>query len=263
MKTIAGQVSVAMERKMIEENLKQRTLELEASNKELESFSYSVSHDLRAPLRSLDGFSQAILEDYADSLDDQGKEWLDNIRASSQKMARLIDDILALSRVVRAELQIQPVNLSDLATSVARELQSAQPERQMDFIITPGLESYGDVNLLRIALTNLLDNAAKFTSKCQQARIEFGITDLEGQKYYFIKDNGAGFDMAYSAKLFKAFQRLHAPEDFPGTGIGLATVERIVQRHGGKILAQAGPGKGATFYFTLNQELNNFEQQKV
>jgi light-regulated signal transduction histidine kinase (bacteriophytochrome) len=251
MKTVAGQVSVAMERQRTEEALKQRTLELEASNKELESFSYTVSHDLRAPLRTMDGFSQAVLEDYADKLDEDGKKWLRGIRGASQRMAQLIDDILGLSRVVRAGLRLQKINLSEIAKSAAAELQASQPERRVEFRIAEGLEAHGDPNLLRVALNNLLGNAFKFTSRCPQAVIEFGSIERDGERYYFVKDNGAGFDMTYSDKLFKAFQRLHAASEFPGTGIGLATVQRIVQRHGGSVYAEGKPGQGAAFYFSL------------
>jgi PAS domain S-box-containing protein len=246
------------ELKKAEEALKKRTQELENFNRELESFSYTVSHDLRAPLRSMDGFSQALLEDYAGKLDKQGKEWLTKIRASSQNMAQLIDDILGLSRMVRAELRIQRVNLSDLAESVAGEIRATHPERPVDFKIMPGLESYGDINLLRIALTYLLDNAFKFTARCRNAKIEFGIKLIDGNRFYFVKDNGAGFEMSYADKLFKAFQRLHNSEEFPGTGIGLATVQRIIHRHGGKIMAEGQVGKGATFYFSLSEEINNY-----
>jgi light-regulated signal transduction histidine kinase (bacteriophytochrome) len=240
------------ERKLAEEALKQRTLELEASNKELEAFSYTVSHDLRAPLRSMDGYSQALLEEYAGQLDQQGRKWLKRIRASSQMMAQLIDDILGLSRVVRAELQIQTVNLSEIAGSVIKELQAACPERQVEFVITPDIKTQGDLNLLRILMSNLLGNAFKFTSRCSGARIEFGAAEIDNRLYYFVRDNGAGFDMKYADKLFKPFQRLHSVEEFPGTGIGLATVQRIILRHGGEIKAESRPGRGATFYFSLN-----------
>jgi K+-sensing histidine kinase KdpD len=244
-------------RKTAENELKQSNLQLETANRELESFSYSVSHDLRAPLRSLDGFSQAMLEDYGEKLDDQAKEWLNIIRKSSLKMAELIDDILGLSRVVRTELRVQKVDLSELAMTLVKDLQASQPDRIIDFKIAANIKSDGDANLLRIVLNNLLENAVKFTAKCKYSVIEFGTTEIDGQKYYFIKDNGAGFDMAYADKLFKAFQRLHSAGEYPGTGIGLATVQRIVQRHGGRIMATGEVGKGATFYFSLNQESNN------
>ena len=235
----------------LEERVRQRTAQLEAANRELEAFSYSVSHDLRAPLRTIDGFSQAVLEDYQDKLDIRGRTWLENIRSSSQKMAELIDDLLSLSRVVRADLQLQKVNLSTLAASVVDELRASGVGRKSQVLIAAQMEVLGDSNLLRIALTNLFDNAFKFTAKVETPRIEFGPAEMDGQKYYVIKDNGAGFDMAYSNKLFQPFQRLHRAESYPGTGIGLVTVQRIIARHGGKVLAKGQVDKGAEFYFSL------------
>jgi signal transduction histidine kinase len=231
--------------------LKHQNTLLEATNKELESFSYSVSHDLRAPLRAIDGFSQAILEDYADKLDDQGKDHLQRVRAASQRMGHLIDDMLNLSRIGRMELTRQRVNLSDIATEIAAELRESAPDRSVEIIIAPNLFAEVDPRLLRIMLTNLLGNAWKFTAKREGARIEFGAsTDVLSQAY-FIRDNGAGFDMTYANKLFGAFQRLHSTTDFPGTGIGLAIVQRIISRHGGQIWAEAKINDGATFYFVL------------
>jgi light-regulated signal transduction histidine kinase (bacteriophytochrome) len=231
--------------------LQQRTLELEASNKELESFSYSVSHDLRAPLRSMDGFSLALMEDYGDKLDSQAREYLRYIRSSSQLMGQLIDDILNLSRITRAEIHLDKVDLSGLANEAAQELRSLQPERKVNFVIAPGVEAYGDRSLLKVVFQNLLGNAFKFTSKQAVATIEFGTTTRNGETVYVVRDNGVGFDMAYAHKLFKPFQRLHRPDEFPGTGIGLASVLRIVSRLGGRVWAEATPGKGAAFYFTL------------
>jgi K+-sensing histidine kinase KdpD len=242
------------ERKKTEEELKQRTMDLETSNRELEAFSYSVSHDLRAPLRSMDGFSQAVLEDYADKLDEQGKDYLNRIRESSQMMAQLIDDILGLSRVVRAELWLTKVNLSDMADAIAQDLKRLEPQRQVEFNIQPGVEAVGDSNLLHSVLENLLNNAFKFSAGRQIARIGFGVEEKNGAKAYFVQDNGAGFDMKYADKLFQPFQRLHSNSEFPGTGIGLATVQRVIRRHGGKIWAEGEVGKGATFHFTLAQE---------
>ncbi len=233
--------------------LQQRTLELEASNKELESFSYSVSHDLRAPLRSMDGFSLALMEDYGDKLDTTAKEYLQFIRSSSQLMGQLIDDILNLSRIIRAEIHLDKVDLSELANEVANELKRIQPERRVDFVITSGLEGYGDRNLLKLVFQNLLGNAFKFTGKQPEAKIEFGMTDCNGEAAYFVRDNGVGFDMTYASKLFKPFQRLHRQEEFSGTGIGLASVQRIIGRFGGKVWAEGNLGKGAVFYFTLRQ----------
>ena len=239
------------ERKKAEEDLKRINLELESSNKELESFAYTISHDLRAPLRSLDGFSSAIMEDYADKLDDRGREYLQNIQSSSRLMATLIDDLLNLSRIIRAELDLQEVSLSEIAEEAVAELRRSGPGRQVEFKITPGLEVYGDKRLLKVALNNLLDNAFKFTGKTPDAVIEFGVTDREGRKAYFVRDNGVGFNMEYANKLFKPFQRLHSTEEFPGNGIGLVSVQRIITRHGGRVWAEAELGKGATFYFTL------------
>ena len=241
------------ERKRAEEDLQRYARELENANKELESFSYSVSHDLRAPLRRLDGFSDALLEDYSQKLDEQGKKWLQNIRSSSQHMARLIDDILGLSRVIRTELNITRVNLSEMAHSEAFRLQASEPARKVEFVIEPGLEAEADRDLLELVIQNLLGNAFKFTSKVRSALIEFGFVRQNGAEAFFVRDNGAGFDMKYVEKLFKPFQRLHRDNEYPGTGIGLATVERIVQRHGGKVWAEGKLNRGATFYFTIGQ----------
>jgi light-regulated signal transduction histidine kinase (bacteriophytochrome) len=225
--------------------------ELEQANKELEAFSYSVSHDLRAPLRSIDGFSQALLEDYEDKLEAEGKDYLRRVRAASQRMSQLIDDMLNLSRITRAEMRSENVNLSALAEAIAAEIQEAQPERQVEFVIGKDISAQGDPHLLRVVLENLLSNAWRFTSKHPRARIEFGATQQEGKPVYFMRDDGAGFDMAYVDKLFVPFQRLHTETEFPGTGIGMATVQRIIRRHGGSIWAKGEVEKGATFYFTL------------
>ncbi len=240
--------------------LQQRTLQLEAanrnleaSNKELESFSYSVSHDLRAPLRTMDGFSLALVEDYGDKLDSQAKGYLQYIRSSSQLMGQLIDDILNLSRITRAEIHLNRVDLSDLAREVVEELKRVQPERKVDFVITPEIKAYGDRGLLKLVFENLLGNAFKFTSKQPVARIEFGFTNCGDEPAYFVRDNGIGFDMTYAHKLFKPFQRLHRPEEFSGTGIGLASVQRIITRLGGRVWAEGEVGKGAIFYFTLRR----------
>ena len=239
------------DRKKLEEDLKRKTAELEALNKELESFSYSVSHDLRAPLRSIDGFSQALLEDYAENLDAEGKDYLQRVRTATQRMAEIIDALLELSRVIRSEIRLEQVDLSEMAQKIVTELQERQPERQVDFIITPGLIVNGDSRLLQLVLENLLGNAWKFTGKQSHTKIEFGVTEPEGERVYFVRDNGAGFDKAYADKLFSAFRRLHSPNEFSGIGIGLATVKRIIHRHGGRVWAEGEVGKGATFYFTL------------
>lgn len=236
----------------LEQRVIERTAQLEAANRELEAFSYSVSHDLRAPLRSIDGFSQVLVERYGESLDNQGQHYLQRIRAGSQRMGELIDDLLSLSRVTRSEMQYQTVNLSAIATQIALELQTRYPERQVEIAIAPALKVQGDPRLLSIVLENLLNNAWKYTSYCAVAKIEFGAElQAEGKLAYFVRDNGAGFDMAYAGKLFGAFQRLHTDAEFPGTGIGLATVQRIVHRHGGTVWAQAAIAQGATFFFML------------
>ncbi len=235
----------------LEQRVAERTIQLEAANRELEAFSYSVSHDLRAPLRGIDGFSQALLEDYADTLDDQGRDYLRRVRSATQRMAGLIDDLLNLSRITRSELRREEVDLSAQAHSVVEQLRQAQPERQVEFHIADGLTAQGDSRLLRIALENLIGNAWKFTGKTADAMIEFGLTRDGDEDIYFVRDNGAGFDMAYAGKLFGAFQRLHDVREFEGTGIGLATVQRIIRRHGGRVWAEGEPGRGATFHFTL------------
>lgn len=236
---------------LLEERVQRRTAALDASNKELEAFCYSVSHDLRSPLRSIDGFSQALLEDLDGRLDDSCVEHLRRIRAASQRMGTLIDDLLNLSRITRTELTHKPVDLSALARTVVDDLAIAQPNRRVAIVIAEGLEALGDPRLLRQVLDNLIGNAWKFTSKQPAARVEFGALEKEGETIYFVKDNGAGFDPAYTERLFGVFQRLHAMNEFPGTGVGLAIVDRIVRRHGGRVWADATIGRGATFYFTL------------
>lgn len=233
----------------------QRALQLETTVRELEAFSYSVSHDLRSPLRSIDGFSQALLEDYADRLPQDGQAYLMRVRAAAQRMGQLIDDLLSLSRVTRAPMQPSFVNLSALAQGVVNNLKLTQPERQVTVLIAADLSTSGDPQLLRIVLENLIGNAWKFTSKRPDAYIEVGARDEpEGEpegRIFFVSDNGAGFDMSFAPKLFGAFQRLHSADEFPGTGVGLATVQRIIRRHGGNIWAESSPGKGATFFFTV------------
>ncbi len=237
----------------LEDKVRARTIELEAANKDLESFSYSVSHDLRAPLRGIDGYSQILLDDYADKLDAEGVNYLTRIRIGAQRMAQLIDDILELSRVTRCKLVSESLNLSAMAQEVAERLKKNYNNRDIDLHIEENVTAQGDRHLVEVALENLFDNAWKYTSKTSHAHIEFGRRASGSQTVYYLSDNGAGFDMKYSNKLFRAFQRLHAVEDFPGTGIGLASVYRVIDRHGGRVWVEAEEGKGATFYFTLSQ----------
>ena len=239
------------ERRQTEEALRGAKENAESLNAELEAFCHSVSHDLRAPLRSIDGFSRILLEDYADKLDSTGQEYLRRACAGSQRMSDLIDDLLRLSRITRAEISRQPVDLSAVAQEITAELQATQPDRAVEWKITGGLAVEGDARLLRMALEHLLGNAWKFSAGRNPATIELGVSDQDGERVYFVRDNGTGFDMAYADKLFGAFQRLHAAEEFEGTGIGLATVQRILRRHGGRVWAEGAVDQGATVYFTL------------
>ncbi|MBP7634371.1 HAMP domain-containing protein [Candidatus Ozemobacteraceae bacterium] len=238
----------------LEQRVRERTVQLESSNQELEAFAYSVSHDLRAPLRGIDGWSLALLEDYTDKLDEKGKQYLSRVRSETQRMGQLIDELLQLSRVNRSPFQPQDVNLTEMAQTIASRLRESNAGRNLDFSIEPGLVVRGDSALLEIALNNLMDNAVKFTGPCSEARIEFARVVIDGKPAFSVRDNGVGFDMAYYSKLFGAFQRLHKASEFPGTGIGLATVARIIHRHGGSIWASSEPGKGATFQFTLEEK---------
>jgi signal transduction histidine kinase len=236
---------------LLNAELEARAVELSAVNRELEAFSYSVSHDLRSPLRSIDGFGQALLEDCAASLPAEGQEHVRRMRAASQRMGRLIDDLLQLSRVTRTEMRREVVDLSAAAREIAAELARADPGRRIACDVEDGLVAEGDPGLLRVVLQNLLSNAWKFTSRHDGARIAVGRTTRDGRTAFFVRDDGAGFDMAYAGKLFGAFQRLHGTTEFPGTGIGLATVQRVVRRHGGEIWAEGAVEGGATFTFTL------------
>lgn len=253
------------ERRRAEVALRESQAQLVAANKELEAFAYSVSHDLRAPLRGIDGWSLALLEDYGEELDEAARQYLDRVRSEAQRMGRLIDDLLQLSRITRAEMHRSPVDLSTLAHTVVTRLREMEPERRVEVVIQPGLTASGDAALLEIVLTNLLGNALKFSSHRAEARVEFGCLPHasppspsrrgEGGEVYFVRDNGAGFDMAYAAKLFGAFQRMHKASEFPGTGIGLAIVQRIIHRHSGRVWVEAEVGRGAIFYFTLEEGL--------
>jgi len=243
--------SLQESRDQLEQRVRERTAALDASNRELEAFCYSVSHDLRSPLRAIDGFSQALLEDMEGRLDDNAARHLERIRAATQRMAALIDDLLSLSRITRTDLAVRRVDLTAMARGVCEELAAAQPGRTVTTAVEEGLEAMADPRLMRQVLENLLGNAWKFTSKQPAAHIEFGARAGREGRVYMVKDNGAGFDPAYADRLFGVFQRLHAMTDFPGTGVGLAIVDRIVKRHGGRVWAESAVGQGATFYFTL------------
>jgi len=235
----------------LDQRVRERTTHLEAAIRELDSFAFSVSHDLRAPLRSIDGFSRILEEDNADSLSAEGRETIRTIRAAAQRMGRLIDAMLTLSRHARRPLHLAPVDLSAIATSFALELRKHDPQRNAEFLIEAGLTAHADADLLRAVLDNLLGNAWKFTAQQPQARIEFGRMIRDGAPTFFVRDNGCGFDMAYAEKLFRPFERLHRPADYPGTGVGLSNVQRIIQRHGGQVAIEGAVGRGATVYFTL------------
>ncbi|MBY8995134.1 MAG: PAS domain S-box protein [Candidatus Heimdallarchaeota archaeon] len=238
----------------LELRVQQRTAQLVSVNKELEAFSYSVSHDLRTPLRSIDGFSQALLEDYTDQLDETGQDYLTRVRSACKRMSNLIDDILSLSRLTRKNIDLRVINLSKLANEIISEFQEIEPDRKVNVKIEKNLQAVGDLTLIRTVLENLFGNAWKFTSKKSKARIHFGKKIINNEKVYFIQDDGVGFNQAYQDKLFAVFQRLHTYNEFEGTGIGLAIVQRIINRHGGRVWAESKMSKGATFYFTIPAE---------
>jgi signal transduction histidine kinase len=249
---LKSKVSVFVQLKRQSELLEAKNAQLNAMMQELEAFSYTVAHDLRAPLARIDGFSQALLELESDRLDEEGKRYLYRVRSGTQKMCRLVDDLLMLSRVTRTEVRRERVDLSAMFHSLAEELRQRDPEREAEFVIQPGVVAIGDAALLRSALFNLIDNAWKFTSRRPRARIEFGKFDRDGEPVYFVRDDGAGFDPAAAGRMFQAFQRLHASSEFSGSGVGLATVDRIVKRHGGRMWAEGEVEKGAAFYLTLS-----------
>jgi len=238
---------------VLEDRVHERTAQLESANRELEAFSYSVSHDLRAPLRSIDGFGQALVEDFPEHLPDGARSYLDRIRTSTVRMGQLIEGLLNLARVSRRPLERNPVDLSKMAKQAVSELQQREPERSVEVSVWDGMQAEGDAQLLSIVLENLIGNAWKFTSKKDKPRVEIGALKDRGHATFYVRDNGAGFDMTYADKLFGAFQRLHAASDYAGTGIGLATVQRIIHLHGGRIWAEGETGKGAVFYFTLDR----------
>lgn len=250
---LKSKVAVFVQLKRQSELLESKNIELNAMIHELEAFSYTVAHDLRAPLARIDGFSQALLELQNDRLDDEGKRYLHRVRAGTQRMCRLVDDLLMLSQVTRVEMRRERVDLSAMARFIVADLRQRDPDRDVEFIIHPNLNASGDATLLNSALFNLFDNAWKFTGKHPTARIEFGEIE-QGEPVFFLRDDGAGFDMASSDRLFQAFQRLHSTAEFAGSGVGLATVARIIKRHGGRLWAEGALEKGATFYFSLTPE---------
>ena len=249
--TIARAQAAEQEVQKLNRALERRLADLTAANNELETFSYSVSHDLRGPLARILGFSRALAEQHSSQLNDEGRLYLNRIAAAAEKTTQLVDDLLKLSRLTRAEIRLEPVDLSEMVRAIAGELEGRDPRRQVEVLVAPGARAYGDPNLLRAALSNLMENAWKFTSRTERTVIEFSVNFAEGRPVYCLKDNGAGFDMRDAENLFTPFRRLHSAAQFEGTGIGLATVERIIRRHGGKIWAEAEIDRGAAFYFTL------------
>ena len=247
----AAELRLRENERWLEQTLQQRTAALEATNRELEAFNYSVAHDLRAPLRGIDSFSQLLIERYSHRLDTEGLAYLNRVRASASRMSQLIDALLSLAQVGRSQLQQLDLDFSQLVQSVRNELAAANPDRNVPMIITPGMRAYADPRLLRIVVANLLENAWKFTARRQRPAVEVGPVQNTALPTYYVRDNGAGFDPAYASRLFGAFQRLHPDREFPGTGIGLAIVQRVIARHGGTVWADSRPDQGATFYFTL------------
>lgn len=238
----------------LEEIVKRRTAELESANKDLESFNYSISHDLRAPLRAMEGFSKVLSEDYSNKLDEDGIDYLNRIIGASQKMSDLVNNILKLSRITRQEINIKRFNLSNMIRKISIDLMDSEKDRNIEFIIAENINVYGDESLIEIAMQNILSNAVKYTSKVKEAIIEFGVKKIKGIKTFYIKDNGAGFDMSYKDDLFIPFKRLHSNNDFSGTGVGLSIVNRIILKHGGNIWAESKKGEGAAFYFALGKK---------
>jgi light-regulated signal transduction histidine kinase (bacteriophytochrome) len=249
----AAQAEIGALNAELEVRVDQRTAELVVANHNLEAFAYSVAHDLRSPLRALSGYSEALAEDYADRLDDTGRWYADRIQAATERMGKLIDDLLLLAQVSRTDMNTEPVDLSAEVTAISTELHAREPGRAVRFAIHDGVRVTADRSLIRTVLQNLVENAWKFTAKRDDAIIEFGTTVTgDARVCCYVRDNGAGFDPAFTGKLFQPFQRLHAVTEFPGTGIGLASVQRIVERHGGRVWAEGAVEQGATFYFTLN-----------
>lgn len=247
----AAELRLRENERWLEQTLQQRTAALEAANRELEAFNYSVAHDLRAPLRGIDSFSQLLIERYSQRLDTEGLAYLNRVRAAASRMSQLIDALLSLAQVGRSDMQPLDLDFSQLVQSVASEVAAANPDRSVPMVIAPGMRAYGDPRLLRVVVANLLENAWKFTARRQRPAVEVGPVQNTKLPTYYVRDNGAGFDPAYASRLFGAFQRLHPDREFPGTGIGLAIVQRVIARHGGTVWADSRPDQGATFYFTL------------
>lgn len=242
----------------LEERVRIRTSELEAANKEMEAFTYSVSHDLRAPLRTIGGFSNILQEEYGEELDEQAAHYLSRVRTGTEKMERLINDLLKLSRSTRGDLHRADFDMSDMVDEIIAELRQDDPTRDISIHVSPNIKAFADKRFIRVVLENLISNAWKYTGNCEDPKIFFGMTDKDGHRAYYIQDNGAGFDMSYADKLFAPFQRLHSAKEFEGTGVGLATVQRVVHRHGGEVWADAKVAEGATFYFTLPRPMVDF-----
>jgi light-regulated signal transduction histidine kinase (bacteriophytochrome) len=251
---IESESELILHREHLEDLVAYRTDELHRANQELESFSYSVSHDLRAPLRAIDGFTESLSEDYANQLDDTARDYIKRVRKNVHRMTQLIDDLLILSRVTRKEIEASRIDLSALCHETVEQLRSEQPERDVRIEIEDGISAWGDPGLIRVVMANLLSNAWKYTSKTDIPEIRFSCTSENGTTVYEVHDNGVGFDMKYAGKLFEVFQRLHGKDDFEGTGVGLATVKRAINRHNGSIWTRGEPGKGASFFFTLPEE---------